>query len=169
MNTKTKFTRFVVALVLLVSGLGLFASTALAQKPVKSEYELPGGTVLTGVCSFPVEVQSAVKVTEFDFFDQDGSLTRIGFHMVEQDTFTANGKSLVGMPIAFSGDFLFDRDGFPTQGYTNGVSAKVWLPDGSLFMAAGRIDWAAHGFPSFVLSPDHGATGNVGGFCAALR
>jgi hypothetical protein len=49
----------------------------------------------------------------------------------------------------------------------DGLVEKVWLPDGSLFISAGRIDWMTH--PGmFVLSADKGYPGNIAGFCAAL-
>jgi hypothetical protein len=44
----------------------------------------------------------------------------------------------------------------------------VPLPDGGLFISAGRVDIAARGFPTFVLTPDAGGTVNLDKFCAAL-
>jgi hypothetical protein len=49
---------------------------------------------------------------------------------------------------------------------------RVLLPDGTLFWSAGRFDWLAHFGDNpeltFTLTPDHGRSGNVDAFCAAL-
>jgi hypothetical protein len=169
MNTKIRSIRFVFSLVLALSTLGFAASTALAQKPVKTEYPPEQGyTVIYDVCGFPVENPAILYVTETDLYDRSGSLTRIDYHIVEQDTFIANGKSLSGVPFTFNVKVLLDNEGNPTHVYADGVTEKVWLPDGSLFISAGRVDFAAHGFPEIILSPDHGNPGNIAGFCAAL-
>jgi hypothetical protein len=44
---------------------------------------------------------------------------------------------------------------------------KVVLPDGSLFIAAGRLDVVAHPGETYFF-PDHGHIGNLAAFCAAL-
>ena len=171
MNTKIRFKRFVFALVLALSTLVFATSTALAQKPVKTEYTIPPQPItLEGICSFPIVQVATASVTETDFFDQSGSLIRMHFHLVEQDTFTANGNSLVGMPYAFNFTWLFDSEGNLTYCYMDGVLEKIWLPDGSLFISAGRVDWdiATRGIPVPILSPDKGNPGNIAGFCKAL-
>lgn len=168
MKTKIKFTRFILALLLALSALGISTSTALADKPVKFEWTLNFPGVIEGVCSFSVDVYPNARITETDFFDQSGALTRIDWHTVEQDTFTANGKSLVGIPFHFHAQMLFDSAGNLMHLYADGVTEKIWLPDGSLFISAGRVDFAVHGFPAFILSPDNGNPGNIAGFCAAL-
>ena len=175
MNTKISSIRFVFMLVLALSTLGFAASTALAQKPVKTEYPSVATGSLNDVCSFPVEVYSIANITEIDFYDQSGLLRRMEFHFVEQDTFTGLGgdgqplgQALLGVPFTFSVKALLDSEGNFTHVYADGVTEKVWLPDGRLFISAGRVDFAAHGFPEFILSPDHGNPGNIAGFCAAL-
>jgi hypothetical protein len=183
MNSKIRFTRFAVVLVLVLSAIGLASSTALAQKPVKSEYTwTPPTGVMEGICSFPIAVDSTVNVTEIDYSDQSGALIRMDWHMVEQDTFHMvigyqedgttpifGAKQLVSVPFTFNLLVLVDSQGNFTHAYADGVTEKIWLPDGSLFISAGRVDFAAHGFPAFILSPDHGRTGNLAGFCAALQ
>jgi hypothetical protein len=47
------------------------------------------------------------------------------------------------------------------------VLERVRLPDGSLFISAGRVDFTGNG-PDFIVTPDNGATVNLAGFCAAL-
>lgn len=181
MNTKISFIRFVFALVLALSTLGLATSTALAQKPVKSEFTWPNGpSAMEGICSFPVGVNGIMNVTQHEFYDQSGLLIRWDWHVVEQDTFyyvthyDENGtpifgeNKLVGIPFTFNIQFLFDSEGNLTHVYADGVTEKIWLPDGSLFISAGRVDFAAHAFPAFILSPDKGNPGNIAKFCAAL-
>lgn len=146
----------------------VFASAAAAAKPEKSQYTTTLTAILTDACSFDVTVDSSASITEIDFFDESGALTRVSLHVVEQDTFSANGKSLTGVPFTFSIEVLFDSSGELTHVFASGVAEKVPLPDGSLFITAGRVDFAAHGFPAFLLTPDVGATVNLDGFCAAL-
>jgi hypothetical protein len=168
MNTKTKFTRFIFALVLALSTLGFSASVALADKPAKSEFTVAGEYDFIDVCTFIVHIDTNLNITETDFFSQDGALVRIKNHITEQDTFTANGKMLVGIPFTFNVELLFDSNGNLTHLYATGVIEKVPLPDGGHFFSAGRVDFAAHGFPEYLLSPDKGNPGNIDGFCEAL-
>jgi hypothetical protein len=162
--------RLAVLLVVLVAAVvsAVFASTAAAAKPVMSQYIESSSAVLTDACAFPVAVDFTASVTEIDFFDQSGALTRVYAQFVEQDTFSANGKSLTGVPFTFNFQVLFDSSGNITHLFSEGIVEKVPLPDGGLFITAGRVDFAAHGFPTFILTPDVGATVNLAGFCAAL-
>jgi hypothetical protein len=123
---------------------------------------------VTDVCSFPITLEGSANITETDFVNSSGDLTRVLLHVVEQDTFSANGNSLTGMRFTFNIDVLFDSDGNVTHLFANGIVEKVPLPEGSLFITAGRVDFAAHGFPGFLITPDVGATVNLAGFCAAL-
>ena len=106
--------------------------------------------------------------TEIDFLDESGNVTRIFVHATEQDIFSANGKSLTGIPYTYNVEVLFDSSGNVTHVYASGLVSKVVLPDGTLFVAAGRINVTAHPGAEFLLSPDVGTAGNVEGFCAAL-
>ncbi len=160
--------RWLVIVTVVAVSAAVFALPAAADKPTKSEYLLNLSGDLTDVCSFPVHVEAKINTTELDFFDASGALTRIVQHQVEQDTLTANGKTLVSIPFAFNFEIPFDSSGNATHVYTNGILEKVPLPDGSLFIAAGRVDWLNHPGAVFILSPDKGTSGNVAGFCAAL-
>lgn len=164
----TKFSRFILALALALSVLGASASTALADKPAKFNYSYTMPGVLEGVCSFPVDILGSVNATETDFFDTNGLLTQALIHMDEQDAFSANGKTLAGLPFTFELRVLFDNSGNTTHVYADGVAEKVLLPDGSLFISAGRLDFAAHPGADFIITPDEGTSGNIAGFCAAL-
>jgi hypothetical protein len=168
MITKNKSTRFVFALLLSLSAIGLSTSVALADKPTKTEFTLNGSGELAGVCNFTISIESIVTITATDFFNLNGVWTRSSWHIVEQDTFKANGKTLVGIPFTYNAQWLVDSSGNMTLAYAIGITEKVPLPDGSLFISAGRIDYASHPGAPFMLSPDKGNPGNVAGFCAAL-
>lgn len=144
------------------------AQPAAAAEPVREDFTRDGTAVLTGVCSFPVTVEFTQTGTDTLFFAQDGTLKRVKGHVVEQDVFTANGKTLVGLPYTFNVRVLFDSEtGEVTNVFASGVISRVPLAGGNLFLTAGRLDFAAHG-SSFLVQPDVGAQGNVEGFCEAL-
>jgi len=155
--------------VAVAASAAIFASLAAADKPTRTEFSgVTFTSVLTDVCEFPVTVESTISGFETDFFDKSGAVTRIFDHVVEQDTFTANGNTLVGIPFTFNVQVLFDSSGNVTNIFENGLVEKIPLPDGSLFVSAGRTDFANHPGAQFLLSPDNGNPGNVAGFCAAL-
>ena len=172
MNTIIKFTRFVFALALALSALGVSAPAALAAPPVHLEYPLELSGDITDLCSFSIHNEANLRVREIDFFDKSGALTRIYEQVVEQDTFTANGKTLVGLPFTFNIEMFFDSDGNMTGFLAAGVLERVPLPDGKMFVSAGRLDAFAylldHPEAVFILTPDKGNPGNLAGFCAAL-
>ncbi|MDQ3859599.1 MAG: hypothetical protein M3327_14345 [Actinomycetota bacterium] len=85
--------------------------------------------------------------------------------VTEQDTFSANGKSLTGTPYRYTLPALFDTSGNATHIYSSGLVSKVVLPDGTLFVAAGRLDFTLHPDVTFLISPDVGTSGNVEAFC----
>ena len=115
MNTKphfrlgTKWTGF--GIVLAASFLLAAASSATADTPFKFSYSFTADNVVTDVLPFPVEIYSVVSDTEIDYFDKNGTLTRIYIHATEQDTFTANGKTLVGLPYTYDIEQIFDGEG----------------------------------------------------------
>jgi hypothetical protein len=156
------------ALAASLASVALCASVARADKPIISHYPISDLKLATGLCSFPITVAESEDVTETDFVNASGSITRIQLHVMEQDTFIANGKTLVGEPYTANADIRFDSSSNVTQLYLEGVLEKVPLPDGSFFMAAGRVNVVADGFPSIALIPDNGATINLAGLCAAL-
>ena len=144
-----------------------FALSAIADKPTRTEFTVTFSNVLTGVCSFPVTVDVTASGFEIDHLDKSGAL-RISIHQVDHDTFTANGKMLVGLPYTLNGEVHLDSSGNLTNWFENGIYEKILLPDGSLFISAGRTDFAQHPGVHFILSPDKGNSGNVAAFCAAL-
>jgi len=155
---------------LVAVGAVMFALSAVADRPTRIPFEgvTFSGVVLTDVCVFPVNVNGTVSGFEIDYRDQSGALTRSFIHQVEQDTFTANGKTLVGDPFTTEFNILFDSNGSVIHVYGTGLFETIPLPDGSLFISAGRADFTQHPGVGILLSPDMGNPGNLAGFCAAL-
>jgi hypothetical protein len=148
-------------------GAAVLASSAAAVAPVTTTGSFTQTIDVQGLCPFTVTVVSAISFREMDFYDTNGKQTMALINVNEQDVFGANGKTLTGIPFTFELQFLLDSSGNFTNVFANGVVEKVPLPDGSLFLSAGRLDFAAR--PSgFALTPDVGRSGNVAGFCAAL-
>jgi hypothetical protein len=161
--------RFLSSVAAAVLAAAAFAQTAAAVEPIREDVSFTGTAVLADVCAFPVNVEFTVTGTQTTFFDQNGNITRIQIHNVEQDVFSANGKTLVGLPFTFNIQVLFDPDsGEVTHVFASGVASRVPLPGGDFFLTAGRIDFAAHPGEPFIVQPDVGAQGNLEGFCAAL-
>jgi hypothetical protein len=79
----------------LLLGMAVFATTAAADQPARSQETLSGTITLTKPCAFPVTVDFTADATETEFVDTSGNLTRVDLHLVEQDTFSANGKTLL--------------------------------------------------------------------------
>ena len=141
------------------------AQPAAAAAPTREPINISDTTVLTGVCPFPVNVAATITGSQTVFTDNSGTTTRVEVHTVEQDVFTANGKTLVGLPYRTNAHVLIDpRSGEETHVYASGVISRVPLPGGDLFLTAGRLDVAAHPGTETFLQPDVGAQGNVAGF-----
>ena len=118
------------------------------------------------LCSFDVSYAvSTINSNETRFFDAAGNQTMFQNHQAEQDTFSANGKTLVSQVYHVTFQGFFDENGDLTL-VGNGVFIRVPLPGGGVFIGAGRVN--SFGNSSIVLSPDHGAFKNVDRFCAAL-
>jgi hypothetical protein len=148
---------------------GLLAASAFAAAPTKTTFsamDIPA--TLTGVCSFDVAVSTDVSGFEIDDTDQSGALTRAYLHTTEQDTYSANGKTITGEPFTYNLDVRFDSAGEVTHVYASGVTARIVLPSGTLFLSAGRADFTQHPGVTYLLSPDVGNPGDVAAFCAAL-
>ena len=158
--------RSVTVIVCVVLGATVLATYAAAGPPTKVSFDAPFTDTVTGICSFPLDLTGSFRGTETDFFDQSGELVRAHIHVVEQDTFSANGKSLTGEPFTFN-IFLSFEDGEVTAVLARGVAEKIRLPNGKLFLSAGVIDFLAQGV-DFSIRTDHGVTGDIDALCAAL-
>ena len=162
--------RSIMLVVVLVAAasFAVFAPSAAADQPVIVHKTSSVASVLTGACPFSITVDSTMTETDRFFSDQNGVLIRASANVDEQDSFSANGKSLAGDPYTVNLQAFFDSSGNITEEYGNGVIERVQLPDGTVFQSAGRVDFGAHGFPSFVVVSDWGSARNLDGFCAAL-
>jgi hypothetical protein len=129
---------------------------AAAQAPSRDSFSLDfGPATYSDICSFPVSVSGHVDLAITD------SDQHFLVHATEQNSYTANGHTLNGMRYTYT--ILANAHGEQADG---GVE-KVRLPDGSLFVGAGRVDFSLdHG--DWVMVPDFGSSPNVGAFCAAL-
>jgi len=152
-----------------------FAANAGASTPVFFGGSFPVPVhQLDGVCPFELMSGSSISFTAHWYYDSNGVLVREEFFLKEQDTFIGpNGATLVSDPFELNFHYTggFDADGNPTSAtlaFINAIVERVHLPDGSLFLSAGRVDYSADGFPLFVIVPDHGGIHNLDGFCAAL-
>ena len=153
----------------IVLGLLAVPVTAAAKSPTMLRYtQNPPALTLSGVCAFDITIHATVQTTEFDYFDGSGTLTRIYFHATEQDTFTGPGRSLTTIPYTYNFELRFDSSGEFTAVVVSGVVLQLRLPDGSLFLSAGRINVLAHPGISFSFVPDVGHSGNLDALCAAL-
>jgi hypothetical protein len=74
----------------------------------------------------------------------------------------------VGTPFTFNNEILFDSSGNVTHIFGTGLVETIPLPDGSLFISAGRADFTQHPGATFLISFDMGYTGDLAAFCAAL-
>jgi hypothetical protein len=162
-----RFRLLVLLSLLALSATGVLAHPAAAVEPTREPIDETDTFVVTDICSFPVTITATLVGTETTFYDQSGEVTRIQIHVVEQDVFTANGETLTGLPYTFNIQVLFE-DGEVAHVYASGVVARVPLPDGTVFLSAGRLDFAAHPGSEFRIVPDVGRSGDVAAFCAAL-
>ena len=151
-------------------GAALFASALLAASSASADqYKL--NYVSFGDTGFDLDglyitVSSWCEVTEIVTWNASGGAERDFLHVVEQDMFTANGKTLVSEPYTYNLE-IFYRDGEVAQS-SSGLCVRVPLPDGTMFTSAGRIDWALHPYEPYLLLADVGGCSNLEGFIAAL-
>ena len=145
------------------------ATGAAADPPTKEDFDDTFGQTVTTLCDFPVEVESHFSGSRRFFTDEAGELVRLQEHVTAQDTFTANGVTLVGEEYHFSTQLLFSGDEV-VKAQVTGVLEKVRLPDGSTFIGAGRADILASiaAGVEFIVEPDSGVIKNQDAFCAAL-
>ena len=139
-------------------------SSASADPPTREDLgSLTVITVLNDLCGFPVTNTSTQ--TGFVITSADG-LTR-KYSVVEQDSFSANGKTLDGLPYSFNLFLHFDADGNITSFWATGVTVRVPISQGVTFRAAGRLNFL-NATEDFAWEPDFGGSQNHDAFCAAL-
>ena len=127
------------------------------------DFPLEAGTL----CSFSIDVHFTLEGTITQFFDDDGALIKRIAEGTEQDTFSANGKTLVGDRYHLT-TILELENGVRLNYHEVGNVERVHLPGGGVFIATGRVDLLSSG-GGFVVAVDSGNSGNnLDSFCAAL-
>ncbi len=72
-----------------------FAPPTAADRPTRTQSSIScAGGELTGICPFTILVDGAFTINQTDFVNVNGTLTRSAQHVTQQDTFSANGKTL---------------------------------------------------------------------------
>ena len=111
------------------------------------------------MCAFPVFFEFTGTVTEHDFFDRSGNLTRVDIHSADTVTASsANGPTVSGHEVV---DIHVNID-HQTEMHT-GVPIHI----GGLLIEAGRILIDANGGVT-VTGHHQVMDGDVAKFCAAL-
>ena len=85
--------------------------------------------MLNDLCDFPVTNTSTL--TGFVITSADG-LTQF-YNVVERDSFSANGKTLDGLPYTFNFHATLDADGNFTSLISTGVTVRVPISQGVTF------------------------------------
>jgi hypothetical protein len=155
--------------------LAVTAPLATAAPPYRGyveEFNPDGiGFPLRSPCGFEIIGTPRGSVAWTVFVDEQDNVIREEDHFWEQDTFTANGKTLVGEPYRLNQFLEWDSSGNLIRSDYSGVIEKITLPDGTrVFFSAGRAD-ALAGPPGPVqmfITPDSGRSGNFDAFCAYL-
>ena len=150
----------ILSLVVALVCAAYFATAASAVPPERAHLTITGSDVVSDLCPFDITLDFVAEIDRTRFFDQEGNRTRSELQQVEQDTFSANGKTLVSEPYHTTIIFYLEN-GEVTKVVLTGVLERVPLPDGGIFIAAGQAD-------DFGYFPHHGSIQNLDGFCAAL-
>jgi hypothetical protein len=140
------------------------AGPAIAEKPTREFVSVTNTVVLDDLCEFPVTLTAVLS--GYGTFSADGGTEF--YHVTEEDTFTANGKTLTSLPYTFDLHATLDEDGNYEHFITTGQVVVVPVSQGVTFRAAGRFDFIDHGDVEFVWVPDSGTSMNQDAFCAAL-
>ena len=147
----------------------VLASDAMAMPPTMVYVTATGSATIPAgdLCTFAIQIDGTQTYKRTTFYDNNGVITKRIVEGTEQDTFTANGKTLVGdpYPFMFVHDFV---DGVQVSYYGIGVAERVPLPSGGAYVVAGRIDLISTP-PAPIMTVDSGNSGtNLDAFCAAL-
>lgn len=143
------------------------APAATAAPPEHFSYDFGDTYSVSSLCTFDVTFSYQQHWDGINRYDADANPLGAEATAKGQDTFTANGKTLVSEPYTFHVAVMSDENGF-TKYTTAGVIEKIRLPDGSLFLGAGWFTWLDKPDDFFGLNPDRGRSGDVEALCAAL-
>jgi hypothetical protein len=157
-------TLLLMGLCAIVAGISVQSAAAVppttTHHTVSGSFTLPAGTV----CSFPVVANDVQEYDVMTFYDGAGSVTQRLTSGTEQDAFSANGNTLVGDPYHFNFNVQYEN-GVQVSYTGTAIAERVHLPDGGVFIIAGRVDVTG----AVVFSVDSGNSGNnVAAFCATL-
>ena len=126
------------------------------------------------ICPFAITITYNATIDYTDFYDKDGRAVGENDHVHEQNTYSANGKNLVGNWFTYEQIYnvAYDSSGnrYQTSVVGTGQMEVIPLPDGSVFRTAGRLDYLSPEFSdhSWIIVVNSGLSGNVAAFCAAL-
>lgn len=152
-------------------GAGAFASVAGAAAPSVVPISYTATATLSGVCSFDVTDTEMINGSETWFTTPAGGF-RVGVHQTEVDSFSANGITFAGEEYTTNGEIVIDANGTVTSNESTGEVERVVLPDGTLFLTAGRTNvnvWPPNnpGAGTFIF-PEFGNQGDIAAFCGAF-
>jgi hypothetical protein len=167
-NRRTALRATLLAAVMSVAFVALPGRAAAAPPTVEhiGPLQWTGITLDAGtLCEFPLAWSGTQEYTRTTFYESDGTTVAMRITTgVEQDTFSANGKTLVGDEYHFTFQSLFEN-GVRAAVYEYGNAERVPLPGGGVFIITGHESVTG---PN-VFSVDSGNDGNnVAAFCAAL-
>jgi hypothetical protein len=159
--------KFLTAAAAVIAAAAALAQAATAIPPTTADSSEVGSLTLDAgtLCSFPIVLDYTQDRTITTFYGSDGVITKRITTGTEQDTFTANGKTVVGDPYHFTVLAEFEN-GVRVSRYWTGNAERVHLPDDGIFILAGRTLIPPSGL---VVTVDSGNAGNnLAAFCAAL-
>jgi hypothetical protein len=141
-----------------------FAQAARASAPTTTSGSFDVQSDITTICDFSVHQTGHITFTERDYTDASGAVIRSILTVTEQDTFSAHGITLTTDAYHYTLFWEFDADGNFTKFEGDGVVARIHLPDGGLFLSAGKLSLLPD--PNqFFFTPDIGRSGDVAAFC----
>jgi hypothetical protein len=144
--------------------------TAAAKEPTIQHFSLDyAETPVPGLCAFDVTIGSTVQGTSIAYFDNSGAPVRGYTHATEQDTFIGPGGRVTSSPYTYNIEAQFDSAGNVIRYFAQGIILRVPLPNGTMFVSAGRVDILTHpSINGYIFTPDWGHSGNLSALCAAI-
>jgi hypothetical protein len=143
--------------------------SAVAAPPTAEHFQRSWSFTLDAgfLCDFPIVWDGTQEWTTRTFYEPDGATVAMTISEgTEQDTFSANGKTLVGDEYHFMFQDLYEN-GERVALYANGNAERVPLPSGAVFITTGRV--LVGSTPANIFFVDSGNdANNIAAFCAAL-
>jgi hypothetical protein len=160
--------RILVFVVATACGMMTALPAAAATPPVEQgSFTFPVDEVDSGLCGFPIRVQSQATVMYTIVFDTAGNPVRLINHFsIAGGTWSANGVTLAQGSNHSTTTLLFDSSGQLSTVTIVGLTVQVFLPGGVAIEAGRFVEDVATGTETFVgntLTPE-----DVAALCAAL-